>query len=102
MSDEKALKKNRAGTAAVLSFVFCGMGHIYLGEIKKGLKIMFYSSLYLFIFIIGASIIIYQVMLNVPNPPLLIQGTIVAILGLIANAMISIYNVYDAYKCGLK
>jgi len=102
MSDEKALKKNGAGAAAVLSFVFCGLGHIYLGEIKKGLKIMFYSSLYLFILIMGISIIIYQVMLNVPNPPLLIQGIIVAILGLIANAIISVYNIYDAYKCGLK
>jgi TM2 domain-containing membrane protein YozV len=102
MSEERELKKNRAGAAAVLSFVFCGMGHIYIGEIKKGLKIMFYSSLYLFILIIGASIIIYQVMLDVPNPPLLIQGIVVATLGLIANAVTSIYNIYDAYKSAIK
>lgn len=102
MSDEKDLKKNRAGAAAVLSFVFCGLGHIYIGEIKRGLKIMFYSSLYLFILIIGASIIIYQILLNTPNPLLLIQGITIATLGLIANAITSIYNIYDAYKCGLK
>jgi len=102
MSDEKDLKKNRAGAAAVLSFVFCGLGHIYIGEIKRGLKIMFYSSLYLFILIIGASIIIYQILLNTPNPLLLIQGITIATLGLIANAITSIYNIYDAYKCGIK
>ena len=102
MSDEKDLKKNRAGAAAVLSFVFCGLGHIYIGEIKRGLKIMFYSSLYLFILIIGASIIIYQILLNTPNPLLLIQVITIATLGLIANAITSIYNIYDAYKCGIK
>jgi len=102
MLDENALKKNRAGAAAVLSFVFCGLGHIYIGEIKRGLKIMFYSSLYLFILIIGASIIIYQILLNTPNPLLLIQGITIATLGLIANAITSIYNIYDAYKCGIK
>lgn len=102
MSDEKVLKASKAGTAAVLSFVFCGMGHIYIGEIKKGLKIMFYSSLYLFILITGAAIVIYEIILNVPNPPLLIWGIVIAILGLIANVITSVYNIYDAYNSGLK
>jgi amino acid transporter len=101
MSEEKILKKHRAGLAAVLSFVFCGMGHIYIGQIKKGLKIMFYSSLFLFVLIIGAVIIIYQIMMDVPNPPLLIKGIIIALVGLIANAITSIYNIYDAYDSGL-
>jgi TM2 domain-containing membrane protein YozV len=102
MSDEKALRKQRAGTAAVLSFVFCGLGHIYIGQIKKGLKMMFYSSLFLFVLILGSVMVIYEIMTGFMNPPLMLKGIFIATLGLIANSITSVYNIYDAYNMGLK
>ena len=45
------------GMAAVLSFIFNGLGQIYNGQIKKGLFIIFLSSISMFIFIIGAILI---------------------------------------------
>ena len=42
------------GTAAVLSFIFNGLGQIYNGQIKKGLFVIFLSTLSLLIFILGA------------------------------------------------
>jgi TM2 domain-containing membrane protein YozV len=45
--------------AAILSFVFNGLGQIYNGEIKKGLTLIFLSGISLLILIIGAIFIFY-------------------------------------------
>ena len=47
-------KPNRPGTAAVLSFIFNGLGQLYNGEIAKGLLIIFFSSISLLVLIAGA------------------------------------------------
>ena len=61
-----------AGLAAVLSFLFCGLGQIYAGKITKGL---------LFIFV--------GLLLGV--------ATFIFILPGVAAVAFWIYNIYDAY-----
>ena len=45
--------KPSPGIAAVLSFVFNGLGQIYNGEIKKGLILIFISALCMLLMISG-------------------------------------------------
>ena len=64
--------QQNAGLAAVLSFLFCGLGQIYAGKITKGL---------LFIFV--------GLLLGV--------ATFIFILPGVAAVAFWIYNIYDAY-----
>lgn len=45
------------GTAAVLSFVFSGLGQLYNGQIIKGLVVIFFTALSLFLNVLGAVLI---------------------------------------------
>lgn len=102
MGEYESYKKHRAGMAAVLSFILSGLGQIYIGQLKKGLTIIFWSSLFLSCLIIGAALVIYQMRMNIPDPVLLIWGSVLVLVGLIANSFISIYNIYNAYNSALK
>jgi TM2 domain-containing membrane protein YozV len=62
-----------AGLAAVLAFLWAGLGHIYLGMIGKGIL---YMILYIVFWIIG----------------------ILTIIGLIIPLVFWIWQIYDAYK----
>lgn len=95
-------KKHRAGTAAVLSFVLCGLGQMYIGQIKRGLTLIFWSSTFLLVMILGAAIVIHQIMTDFTNPPLLMKGIGLTLTGLITSAITGIYNIFDAYNGALK
>jgi TM2 domain-containing membrane protein YozV len=83
--------------AAILSFVFNGLGQIYNGEIKKGLTLIFLSGLSLLILVIGAVFIIYFIK-TFPPISFLIWGLILFFFGLIGIIVIGIYSISDAYN----
>lgn len=88
---------NRSGTAAVLSFVFSGLGQLYNGQIFKGLVIIFLSALSLLSVVLGA-VLIYlwcaqQALLN-----FLRFGIFLFVLGLILICIIGAYSIIDAHK----
>jgi TM2 domain-containing membrane protein YozV len=62
-----------AGLAAVLAFLWAGLGHIYLGMITKGIL---YMILYVVFLVIG----------------------VLTIIGLIIPLVFWIWQIYDAYK----
>lgn len=99
--DAENYRRHRAGVAAVLSFVLCGLGQIYNGDIKKGLKLMFWSSFFIFILILGSAIVIYQIAIDVLNPGLMIRGIIIALAGVILSSIISVSNIFGAYRDAL-
>jgi hypothetical protein len=93
------MEKNlHPGTAAVLSFIFNGLGQIYNGQIKKGLTIIFISTLGLFIFIIGAILIGFWLLGRVISFAWVISGLISFCLGLVLICILGIWSIFDAYN----
>ena len=87
------------GVAAVLSFIFTGLGQIYNGEIKKGLLLMFISAVSLACVILGAVITGYC-FLNVGafKSSSIVLGVALMIVGISAIIIAGVYNIYDAYN----
>ncbi len=70
------MQRKNEGLAAVLSFLFTGLGQIYNGQIGKGLA-----------FIV---------------PGIVFAVTILFLVGLILYPVFWIYNIYDAYNTAKK
>ncbi|MCS7180536.1 MAG: hypothetical protein NZ891_04215 [bacterium] len=83
--------------AALLSFVFNGLGQIYNGEIKKGLFLIFLSGVSLLTLIIGAIFIFYFIK-SLPPISFLIWGVSLFFFGLTGMIIIGIYSISDAYN----
>jgi hypothetical protein len=95
-------KISQAGLAAVLSFVFNGLGQLYNGQIFKGLCIIFISSVSMLILIIGAILIGFWLLGKVIFSGQIILGIILFFLGLILICIIGIYSILDAYRLAAK
>ncbi len=91
-------KRSHPGTAAVLSFIFNGLGQIYNGQIKRGLFIIFVSTLSMFIFIIGAILIGFWLFSKIIFPNQVIFGFSLFSLGLVLISIIGIWSIFDAYN----
>lgn len=83
--------------AALLSFLFNGLGQIYNGEIKKGLTLIFFSGVSMLVLIIGAVFIFYFIKQLFSPLVFLIWGIVLFFLGLTGMIIIGIYSISDAY-----
>ena len=99
MNDNKI---THPGTAAVLSFVFNGLGQLYNGQIKKGLVIIFLCSISMLVFIIGAILIGLWLMGKWITPPQAIFGGILFSISLVFICILGIYSIADAYRVASK
>ncbi|MBU0548801.1 MAG: hypothetical protein KKH80_01825 [Candidatus Omnitrophica bacterium] len=95
-------ERSHPGMAAVLSFIFNGLGQIYNGQIKKGLAIIFFSSLAMFIFIAGAILIGFWIFGKVAADGQIITGSLLLISGLIFICFFGIWSIFDAYNFAKK
>lgn len=96
-------KKNcNPGTAAVLSFVFNGLGQLYNGQIAKGLIIIFFSSVSLLVLVIGSVCIGMWLLGKLASVYILTTGIALFVFGLIAICWLGIYSILDAHKVALK
>lgn len=86
-----------SGIAAVLSFIFCGLGQLYNGQILKGLVIIFFAGLSLLLIILGA-VLVYFWLVSQILVQLLWIGIGLFLFGIIIICIISIYSIVDAYK----
>jgi TM2 domain-containing membrane protein YozV len=91
-------ERSHPGMAAVLSFVFNGLGQIYNGQIKKGLAIIFFSSLSMFIFIIGAILIGFWLFGKTISSWQIISGVLLFSFGLVLICVLGIWSIFDAYN----
>ena len=90
--------KPSPGIAAVLSFIFNGLGQLYNGEIKKGLIIMTATSVSLMVIIIGAIIAFHWILTQQLAFTEFIVGAIIFIIGIITACIIGYYSINDAYQ----
>ncbi|MDR0778687.1 MAG: zinc-ribbon domain-containing protein [Methanomassiliicoccaceae archaeon] len=84
------ISEKSAGVAAVLSFLFAGLGQIYVGKIGRGLAII---ALYA-IFAVACSVLLIITL----NPDDLGELLAIMVIMVIGSLIILIWNVYDAYK----
>ncbi len=90
--------KNHPGLAAVLSFIFNGLGQLYNGDIKKGLVCMSLSALGMFIVIFSAILVGFNLYTLKTITGSTIIGLIALLLGIVILAIVGIYSINDAYK----
>ena len=91
-----------AGMAAVLSFIFNGLGQLYNGQILKGLVIIFISSLAILVFIIGSILVGFWLSGNLFFSGQLAWGLILFFIGLVFMCILGVYSIIDAYKAASK
>lgn len=96
------MERQNPGVAAVLSFVFNGLGQIYNGQIAKGLVIILVSSIAMIIMLVGAVFMGHFIITDFSYPPEFMIGSIMLIVGISATIVLSIYNIYDAYYTAQK
>ena len=90
------------GVAAVLSFVFNGLGQLYNGQIIKGLAIIFISTLNMLIFMAGSILIAFWVLNKVVFAGQLVWGVALFCIGLFFICALGIYSILDAYRVSAK
>jgi hypothetical protein len=95
-------RKRDPGLAAVLSFVFNGLGQLYNGEIIKGLVIIFISAVSMLIFIIGSILIGLWLTGKVVFAKELTWGLVLFFAGLVLICILGIYSILDAHKTALQ
>lgn len=92
------LRKAHPGTAAVLSFLFNGLGQIYNGQLKKGLVLVGISSVCMLMMIVSAIFIGFWCM----GEALFAAQLIFAVSGFILAAtfigLLGVYSIFDAYR----
>jgi TM2 domain-containing membrane protein YozV len=93
--------KFHPGIAAVLSFVFNGLGQLYNGEIFKGLMIITISFLSLLSLVVG-SILLYFSIRGIAPGSMQILGAILFAGGLVAIVVVGLYSIFDAYNTACK
>jgi hypothetical protein len=94
--------KSHPGVAAVLSFLFSGLGQLYNGQIKKGLLIIFFSALSVFILVIGSMFIAVWILGKAILGFELTLGLILFFIGLVLICVLAIYSIIDAYQTAAK
>mgnify|MGYP001611162436 CR=1 FL=1 len=87
----------RSGVAAVLSFLFSGLGQLYNGQIIKGLVVIFFTGVSL-LFILLGGVFIYLWLKQSVTLEFLWLGGILFIAGVSAICIIGIYSIFDAYR----
>ena len=90
------------GTAAVLSFIFSGLGQLYNGQIFKGLVIIFFSIASILILILGSILIWFWLSQRLFLPQQLIFGITFFATGIIFICILGIYSIYDAFLVAKK
>ena len=95
-------KKNHPGTAAVLSFIFNGLGQLYNGQIFKGLVIISLSAVSMLVFIISSISIVLWLLGKITSVTILIWGIALFLVSLVSICITGIYSIFDAYRVAVK
>jgi len=86
------------GTAAVLSFIFNGLGQLYNGQLFKGLAIIFFSFINILTFLIASIFIGFWLLGKTVFANALGCGISLFFISLISIALLGIYSIVDAYR----
>jgi predicted neutral ceramidase superfamily lipid hydrolase len=97
-----AENKPHPGIAAVLSFIFNGLGQVYNGEIKKGLLLIFLSALCMLLMVVGGILAIFWLAKGSLVSRPFIASLLIFVLGVILAAVIGVFSIFDAYQTARK
>jgi len=86
------------GIAAVLSFLFTGLGQLYNGQIFKGLVMIFCSALSIFIFLLGALLVGLYLVGKTALSGQISLGIALIVAGILLTGALGIYSIINAYK----
>lgn len=90
------------GVAAVLSFVFNGLGQLYNGQLAKGLAIVFVSAVGMLVLLCGAVFTGFWLVGKVVFAAQLAVGLFLFAAGLVVICAAAIYSIVDAYRVALR
>ena len=99
---EKERLHNHGGIAAVLSFVFTGLGQLYNGQIVKGLLIIFISIVSILVLIFGSILIGLWLLAKITSFKILVLGLLLFCGALVFICILGIYSILDAYRVAAK
>lgn len=94
--------KSHPGLAAVLSFIFNGLGQLYNGQIYKGLIIIFFSAVGMLVLIMGSVLLGFWLLGKVIFLRQLALGLVLFFIGILSICIIGIYSIIDAYQVATK
>ena len=97
VSDEEKRNIN-PGLAAILSFLYNGLGQLYNGQIKKGLVIISLTSAGIILTLVGAILIGYYLLAEVVLRLELVWGITLLMAGILLICCVGIYSIFDAYN----
>lgn len=94
--------KSHPGFAAVLSFIFNGLGQLYNGQIFKGLLIIFLAAISTSVLIISSILIAFWLLGKNISYKIFISGIVLFVSNLIFIGILGIYSIIDAYQTAAK
>lgn len=86
------------GVAAVLSFLYNGLGQLYNGQIKKGLLIISLSSGGIISTLVGAILIGHYFLTSLAFRLELVWGLVLLLAGIALIGCVGTYSIFDAYN----
>lgn len=94
--------KNHPGIAAVLSFVFNGLGQLYNGQITKGLILISISAVNIVVLIVGSVFMGSWFLNNIVFAGQLVWGLVLLLLAIASVSILGTYSIIDAYNVAKK
>jgi TM2 domain-containing membrane protein YozV len=94
--------KTNPGTAAVLSFIFSGLGQLYNGQLFKGLVIIACSVASIFVVILGGILIWFWLSQRIFFSAQPTLGIVFFAVGVIFICILGVYSIYDAFSVAKK
>ena len=95
-------QKHRAGLAAVLSFLFNGLGQLYIGKIAQGFVIMGLSTLSMVLIVVGAVFTCHWLITQLYPVSEIIIGAALLAAGIVMAGIVGAYSILHAYRDALK
>lgn len=92
------IEQHNPGLAAVLSFLFNGLGQIYNGQLIKGMVIIFFSAVSMVLTVVGAVFLGYWLLQEAKDSLILLLGVGLFVSGIVCIGIIGICSILDAYR----
>lgn len=94
--------KSHPGLAAILSFLFVGLGQLYNGQISKGLALIFSSAVSMVVLIFGSVLMSFFLLGKIASFKIFVLGFGIFLVGLISICLLGAYSINDAYLVATK
>lgn len=95
---EQEKRNVNPGLAAILSFLYSGLGQLYNGQIKKGMVIISFTSLGIMLTITGGILVGAYLLGKLVLRLELVWGLVLLLAGMLLICCVGTYSIFDAYN----